>query len=60
MLEDRRVFPEEEGNLIREYKAMQHRNFLSSWLREDAEGNAEKMEEMRKKNKEEEVKRGKS
>ena len=34
-------------------------NFLSSWLREDTEGKAEEMEEMRKRNKEEEVKSGK-
>ena len=38
MLRDGGVLPEDEGDLVREYKAMHEENFLSSWLREDVEG----------------------
>ena len=38
MLRDRGALLEEEGDLVREYKAMDEENFLSSWLREDLEG----------------------
>ena len=34
------VLPEEEGDVIREYKAMHEENVLSSWLR--AEGKTRK------------------
>ena len=37
MLEDRGAVPKEDGDLLREYQAMREENFLSSWLREDAE-----------------------
>ena len=37
MLEDRGVLPKEDGNQLREYKAMREENFLSSWLRDDVE-----------------------
>ena len=33
-LQDRRAVPEEEGDLVREYKAMHEDEFLSSWLGE--------------------------
>ena len=54
----KRALPREEGDLTRKNKAMHGENFLSTWLREDTEGKAAEMKEIRKKNKEE-VKRGK-
>ena len=42
-LEDKATLPKEEGDLIREYKAMHEENCLSSWLREDVEGKAEEI-----------------
>ena len=44
--EDRGALPKEEGDLIRECKAMHEEDFLSSWLREDVEGRAEEMEKV--------------
>ena len=44
MLKDRGALPKEEGDLIREFKAMLEENFLSSWLREDEEGKAAQVE----------------
>ena len=42
MFEDRRAMPrEEEKDLIREHKAVHEEKFLSSWLRDDAEGKAD-------------------
>ena len=65
-LQDRGALPSEEGDVIREYKAMHEENFLSSWLREDLagkEGRREKevkniREEVRKKSTREEEKEG--
>ena len=37
-LQDRGALPEDEGDTIREYKAMHEENFLSSWWREDGKG----------------------
>ena len=37
MLQDRGVLPREEGDMVREYKAMHEDNFLSSWLGEDVD-----------------------
>ena len=34
MLQDRGALPEEEGDVVREYKAMHEDNFLSSWLKD--------------------------
>ena len=42
MLEDRGALPEEEGDLIREYRAMHEATFISSWLEEDVVGKAKK------------------
>ena len=42
ILRDGGALPKEEGDLIREYKAMHEENFLSSWLREDLVGNEER------------------
>ena len=38
MLQDRGALPEEEGDIVREYKAKHEDIFLSSWLREDLVG----------------------
>ena len=35
MLEDRGALPTENGNQLREYKAVHGEDLLSSWLRED-------------------------
>ena len=35
ILRERGALPKEEGDAIREYKAMNEEHFLSSWLRED-------------------------
>ena len=37
-LQDRGALPWEDGDTIREYKAMHEENFLSSWLREYGKG----------------------
>ena len=44
MLQGRGALLEEEGDIVREYKAMHGEKFLSSWLREDVE----RLEERRK------------
>ena len=46
MVEDRRGMPKEEGDSIREYKAMHEENFPSSWMMEDVESKAEEMEKV--------------
>ena len=38
-LQERGALPKEEGDTIRECKAMHEENFLSSWLRDYEEGN---------------------
>ena len=48
MLEDRGALPKEDGDCVREYKAMHEDNFVGSWLREDTEGKATTGEEMKK------------
>ena len=45
---DRGAFPREDGDLLREYQAMQEENLLSSWLWEDAEGKKEERAKMNK------------
>ena len=55
MLQDGWAMPREEGDLVKEYKAMHEDNFLSGLLREDQEGKAEDEEEMATKTKEEEI-----
>ena len=51
---DRGALLEEEGDLVREYQALNEDNFQSSWLREDVEGIEERRKEMDKKAREEE------
>ena len=48
MLEDRGALPKEDGDCVREYKAMHEDNFVGCWLREDTEGKATAGEEMKK------------
>ena len=43
-LQDRGTLPKEEGDVVREYKAMYEENFLSNWLREVGEDKKTKME----------------
>ena len=38
MLQDRGALPKEEGDVVREYKAIHEDISLSSWLREVGEG----------------------
>ena len=56
MQQDRGELLEEEGDVIREYKAMQAETFLSSWLREDGK---EKEEIIMEKGKETKAEMGK-
>ena len=44
MLQDRGALPKEEGNIVREFKAMHAENLFSSWLREDVVGTGKKEE----------------
>ena len=53
MLQDRGALPEEEGDVITEYKAMDEDNFLSIWLREDGEDKKERKLEVDKETEEE-------
>ena len=39
------ALPKEDGNQLREYKAMHEENFLSSWLPEDVEGGKAEVKE---------------
>ena len=47
MMEGRVVLPKEDGTQLREYRAMHEENFLSSWLREDLEGEEAGMERLK-------------
>ena len=58
VLRRRGALPKEEGDVIREYKAMHEANFLSSSLREDGKENEGIILEMGKENKEERGERG--
>ena len=42
MLQDRGALPTEEGDVVREYKAMHEEQFLSSWSREDGKDKKER------------------
>ena len=53
MLQDRGALPEEEGDVVREYKAMHEEHFLISWLREDVEGKKERRKKVDKETREE-------
>ena len=43
IMRDRGELPNEEGDAVREYKAMHEENFWSSWLREDERGKERRM-----------------
>ena len=55
----RSVLLQEEGDTIREYKAMPEENFLSSWLREDGKGKTKREVEKDKEVREDVGKKGK-
>ena len=42
-MKERGELPNEEGDAVREYRAMHEENFWSSWLREDERGKEERM-----------------
>ena len=53
VLQDRGALPKEEGDVIREFKATQDENFLSSWLKEDGKNKEGKIREVDKETTEE-------
>ena len=55
-LEDRGALPEEDGNQLRECRAMHEENFLSSWPREDVEERKAEMERLNEEAKQEKSK----
>ena len=54
MLQERGALHKEEGDTVREYKAMHEEHFLSSWLRECVEGTEERRKDREEKAREEE------
>ena len=56
MLGDRGALLEKEVDLERDYNVTHEDEFLSSWLRDGAEGQAEEVNEMRKRTKKEHTK----
>ena len=59
ILEDRGALPKEDGDLLRGFQAMHEENFLSSWLRENVEGEEEERERLNEEAKQEGSKSGK-
>ena len=57
VLQDRREWSKEEGDVIREYEATHEEHFLSSWLREDGKNKEEIIGEVGKETEEETVKK---
>ena len=53
VLRERGAPPKEEGDAVREYKAMHEENFLSSWLREDWREKEERLVKMSDENEDE-------
>ena len=58
IMKERGELPNEEGDAVREDKAMHEENFWSNWPREDERGKEERIAKAEK-NEEETVKRGK-
>ena len=50
---DRGALPKEEGDVVREYKAMHEEHFVSSWLREGVEDKEERRRKVNKETREE-------
>ena len=46
ILEDRGALPKEDGDLLRGYQAIHEEKILSSWLRENVEGEEEERERL--------------
>ena len=59
MLQDRGALPKEDGDIVRENKAMHGDNFPSSWLREDVKGIEERRRKVHKETREEVSRSGK-
>ena len=57
VMKERGELPNEEGDVVREYKAMQEEDFWSSWLREDEKSKEERKAEAEGKREEEGEKR---
>ena len=55
-MKERGELPNEEGDVVKEYKAMHEEDFWSSWLREDERGKEERLSKAES-NEEEKVKR---
>ena len=59
MFEVRGALPEEDGNQFREFRSTHEEKILSSWLRQDVEGEKAEMKRLNEKAKQEESKSGK-
>ena len=57
-LEDRGALPEEDGNQFWEFRSTHEEQNLSSWLRQDVEGEKAEMKRLNEKAKQEESKSG--
>ena len=57
IMKERGEWPHEEGDVVREYKAMHEEDFLISWLREDEKTKEERTAEAEGKGEEEGEKR---
>ena len=57
-LKDRGALRKEDGNQLREYRAVHEENFLCSWLREDEEGVKAEMQRLSEEAEQEEGKSG--
>ena len=51
IMKERGELPNEEGDVVREYKAMHEEDFWSSWLREDEKSKEERKLKLREKEK---------
>ena len=58
-LQEKGALPREEGDTIREYKAMHEEKFLSSWLREDGRVRQTEKRKWTRKSERTQVKKGK-
>ena len=60
LLQDRGALPEEDGDIVREYKAMHQEHFPCCWPREDVKGTEERRKNREEKAREEESRSGNS
>ena len=59
MLEDRGALLKEDGNQFKEFRSTHEEKILSSWVRQDVEGEKAEMKRLNEKAKQEESKSGK-